>query len=69
MQPRKHSLIEAIAGTAIGFAVSVILTALIFPGIGIIENVRITLIFTAASIVRSYYVRRFFNWLNMRSKQ
>lgn len=68
MQARKHSLIEAIAGTAIGFAVSVILTALIFPGMGIIENVRITLIFTAASIVRSYYVRRFFNWLNMRVK-
>ena len=68
MQARKHSLIESIAGTAIGFAVSVLLTSLIFPGMGALENFRVTLIFTAASIVRSYYVRRFFNWLNMRAK-
>jgi len=62
MQSRLSSLIEAIVNVAVGFIVSVIITALIFPGLSFGENLRITLIFTAASIARSYAVRRVFNY-------
>lgn len=50
---------------AIGFVVSLVLTALVLPAYGhavtFAENVQITAIFTAASIVRGYLVRRAFN--------
>jgi heme/copper-type cytochrome/quinol oxidase subunit 4 len=63
-QSRKHSAIEAITGVAIGFVVSVIITALVMPAYGhqvtLADNIQITLIFTVASIVRGYAVRRLF---------
>lgn len=63
-QSRLGSLIEAIINVAIGFVVSVILTAVVMPAYGhhvtLGENVQITAIFTVASIARSYLVRRLF---------
>ena len=63
-QRRITSLAEAVASTAVGFAVSVVLTALVLPAYGhavtIGDNVQITAIFTAASIARGYWVRRMF---------
>lgn len=65
MQTRHGSFIEAAIGTAIGFAISMALSMVIYPAFGhafsLAQNVWITLIFTAASIVRSYVVRRWFN--------
>lgn len=65
MQSRRSSLIEATIGTAIGFIVSVVITAIVMPAYGHAvtfgENLQITMIFTVASIARSYAVRRFFN--------
>lgn len=65
MQTRRSSLIEAAISTAIGFAVSVAITSIVMPAYGhpvsFGENLQITLIFTVASIARSYAVRRFFN--------
>lgn len=65
MQSRRSSLIEAALSTAIGFLVSVAITAIVMPAYGHAvtfgDNLQITLIFTVASIARSYAVRRFFN--------
>ncbi len=58
------SLIETLAGIAIGFVISMVLTAYVFPLFGhhisIGDNLQITAVFTVASVVRGYFVRRFF---------
>jgi hypothetical protein len=65
MQTRLSSLIEAVINVAIGFVVSLVLTALVLPAYGHAvtwsENLQITGIFTISSILRSYAVRRWFN--------
>lgn len=65
MQTRLSSLIEAVINVAIGFVVSLLLTAWLLPAYGHhvtwSENLQITGIFTIASIARSYFVRRYFN--------
>lgn len=59
-QTRLSSLIEAVMNVAIGFVVSVILTAVVLPAYGhavtFSQNLQIT-----ASIARSYCIRRWFN--------
>jgi len=69
-QTRRMSLIEPSASIAIGFVVSVVITAIVMPAYGhavsLVDNVQITLIFTVASIVRGYYVRRMFVALDNR---
>ena len=64
-QSRRMSLVETIAGVAIGFAVSVGLSYVVYPLFGhtftLSQNIGITLIFTVASILRGYVVRRAFN--------
>lgn len=65
MQSRLSSLIEAVINVLIGFIVSIGITAIVLPAYGHAvswsENLQITGIFTVASIVRSYAVRRWFN--------
>lgn len=65
MQTRLSSFIEAVINVAIGFVVSLVITALVLPAYGHAitwsQNLQITGIFTIASIARSYYVRRWFN--------
>ena len=69
-QSRLHSLIETLSSIAIGFVVSLGITAVVLPAYGMPvswqSNVEITLIFTAASILRGYAVRRVFVWLGSR---
>lgn len=64
-QSRRMSMVETLAGVAIGFAVSVALSHIIYPLFGhsftLAQNMGITVIFTVVSIVRSYLVRRAFN--------
>jgi membrane protein implicated in regulation of membrane protease activity len=59
------SFIEACINTAIGFFISLVLTALVLPAYGhavtFSQNLQITAIFTIASIARSYLLRRWFN--------
>jgi len=66
-QKRMHSLAEALANVAIGFALSMVITHLVLPRYGhpvsLTDNLQITSIFTVASIARSYLVRRGFNRL------
>ena len=69
-QSHTHSLLEAVANTAVGFAVSVLAVQTLFPLIGVrmtmAENLAATSIMTVVSILRSYALRRAFNWLHMR---
>jgi hypothetical protein len=54
----------------VGFAVSVVITAWLLPAMGhqvsLSENVLMTSVFTVASLLRSYGVRRIFNHITTR---
>lgn len=67
MQSRTHSFIESLVNVALGMVISMALQVVVFPAFGhaftLAQNVGITIIFTVASIVRSYVVRRWFNAL------
>ena len=64
-QSRRMSLIETVASIAIGFVVSLALTAFLLPaygfGVTFAQNLQITAAFTVASVIRGYLVRRAFN--------
>ena len=64
-QTRRRSLTEALVNTATGFVLSAVVTAIVFPLFGypirLADNLAITAIFTAVSILRGYAVRRAFN--------
>lgn len=70
MQSKKMSLLESLTSTFIGFIVSVILVNVVLPFYGFevsyAQSVEITLIFTIASVIRGYVVRRFFNLFYIR---
>lgn len=73
MQSKMMSFIEAWSGTAVGFLVSMLLQVWIYKFYGIhiplAVDVQVVLIFTLASIIRTYYMRRFFNWLHIRKQK
>jgi hypothetical protein len=64
-QSRKASAVEATVNMAVGLTVSMAANAVVFPAYGfhptLMDNVGITLIYTAISLVRSYCLRRAFN--------
>ena len=66
-QSKKHSLLEAVTSTLIGMGVSFTAQIIIFPIMGIDvrieQNLILTTLFTAISIIRGYFVRRFFDLL------
>lgn len=59
-------MIEALVGTGIGFVVALMSQVFIMWLYGLPstfgQDLGITLFFTGISIIRSYLVRRFFNW-------
>lgn len=65
MQSKKYSLVESITNTFVGFIVSLLIQIIIYPTMGIpvtfSQNIIITFVFTIASILRGYIVRRMFN--------
>ncbi len=67
MKTRRQSLIESIVNIIAGLLVAFTAQLVIFPLLGIAvrldQNVKISVFFTAVSLVRSYALRRFFNWL------
>jgi hypothetical protein len=69
-QSRMESFAEAVFNVSVGFVVAMATQLLVFPvfgiHIGISENILIGVIFTAVSIVRSYAVRRLFNWFGVK---
>ena len=64
-QSRISSLAETCVSIAIGFLVSMVITAWLLPAYGhpvsLVDNLQITAIYTVASIIRGYVVRRAFN--------
>lgn len=70
-QSKKHSLLESVVNVAIGYGIAILSQIAIFPLFGIHiplrDNLLIGVIFTIVSIVRSYALRRAFNWWHIRS--
>jgi hypothetical protein len=66
MQTKKQSLLESILNVTIGYLISLASLFLIFPIIGIDsspgKNITISIYFTVISLIRSYLLRRFFNY-------
>jgi hypothetical protein len=61
-QPRRMSLVEAIANVAVGFAVALMTQIIVFPLFGLEvtlgQNFAIGALFTIASLCRAYVLRR-----------
>lgn len=70
MQSHRNSAIEAFVNVAIGYLVSVLANILILPMFGydvsLPDSFTIGAAFTFVSLIRSYAVRRFFNFLQGR---
>ena len=68
MQSRLQSLLESFANIAIGYLVALGAQLLVFPlfsiNLPLSSNLIIGGLFTAVSLVRSYFLRRLFNWLH-----
>jgi len=68
MQSKRKSLIEAVTNTVVGLVTSFVIQLIIYPLLNIPvtigQNVLITFVFFAASIVRGYLLRRVFNRIN-----
>ena len=66
MQSRGMSAIEAMLNAVFGYLISVAANFAILPLFGyavtVSDSFAIGLAFTAVSLVRSYALRRFFNW-------
>lgn len=64
-QTRLSSLIEALTNIVIGYGINYVANLLIFPlfnmHISLKDNLIMGLIFTVISVVRSYFLRRYFN--------
>lgn len=66
MQTKWQSLVESSVQTAVAFGLSTLVQPFILHTegchIGYDASMRIAVIFTAISFVRSYTIRRLFNW-------
>lgn len=69
-QTKKHSFIESITNVAVGYGVALLSQIVIFPYFGIKvslkQNMVIGCFFTVISILRSYVLRRIFNFITVR---
>ena len=67
-QTKTQSMTEALVSTAVGFGMSIVLGLIVYPMFGhsftVTQNIGITAIFTVASILRGYGLRRLFNHLH-----
>lgn len=65
-QSRRHSFEEATVSTAVGLIISTFLNYAVVPlvlhtQVSAAQNVTLTAIFTVASILRGYFIRRHYN--------
>lgn len=69
-QKKSISLLEICLNTFIGYGVAILTQLIVFPWFHISithsENLLMGLIFTVVSIIRSYFLRRFFNLCHVR---
>lgn len=70
-QTKVMSLVEALINTMVGFMVSVLAQYAIFPLFGVYisfsQHILMGGLFTIVSILRSYYIRRLFNYLQLKT--
>ncbi len=68
-QSRRASLVESVLNILIGYGVAVTAQCLIFPLFGVVlplsDNLLIGVLFTLVSLIRSYWLRRLFNFLHV----
>lgn len=68
-QSRRMSFVEALVNVLIGYGIAVLSQVVVFPWFGIdvsfTSTLGIGLIFTVVSIVRSYLLRRLFEWVRI----
>lgn len=68
MQPRLHSMLEAVANVAVGYSINFVANLVVLPLFGLAVSVRdaagIGLVFTGISLARAYVLRRAFNRLH-----
>ncbi len=66
MQTRLQSLLEVVVSTFVAFWLSVLVGYFTYPLFGhkfsVLDNMALTSVFTVWSMIRSYWLRRFFNW-------
>lgn len=69
-QSRQMSMVESIANVVVGFVVSLLANITILPlfgySPGLVEATAIGAAFTAISLIRSYLMRRLFNWIGVK---
>jgi hypothetical protein len=67
-QTKTWSFLEALFNILVGYGVAVFAQTIIFPIFGIDiplkSHLTMGLFFTIISIIRSYSLRRFFNWIH-----
>lgn len=72
MQTRIGSATETATNIILGFGMSMLINGVLLPSMGFhvtaAQNLEIVAIFTVVSVIRSYSLRRFFNWLAVRFK-
>ena len=70
-QSKKGSMVEAITNVGVGYGIGLLSNIILLGAYGIVISLRtqimLTTWFTIISIVRSYCLRRFFNWITGRS--
>jgi len=72
-QSKIGSLMESLTNIAVGITVGFLSNILVLPFFGynvtLSDGVYISLVFTAISLVRSYFIRRIYNKYNFFSKE
>lgn len=70
-QTKLRSFIEANTNSIIGYFVSLVIGIWLYPAVGcdftLATNAFVTGVFVVVSTVRSYIVRRLYNWLDRRN--
>lgn len=71
MQTRAQSVVETVWNYVVGFLLAWLMNKYVLAWMGYpVSNNQatgLTFLFTAVSVIRSYTVRRFFNWWNART--
>lgn len=70
-QSKSASAVESTVNIVVGFFVAVVANVVVLPCFGVHvalqASIGIAVVFTAISFVRAYVLRRFFNWIEVRS--
>ena len=67
-QTKAWSALESVATVGSGFVIGVCLTLYVLPKFGfpitVAQSIELVTIYTIASLLRVYYVRRIFEWIH-----